>query len=30
MYKYKNCTKCGKYNGTGFKLCLNCRKYARS
>jgi hypothetical protein len=29
MYKYKNCSKCGKYNGTSMKMCAECRKKAR-
>ena len=29
MYKYKNCKKCGKYNGTSFKLCKDCRGIAK-
>ena len=29
MYKYKNCAKCGKYNGTTMKLCSECRKYMK-
>jgi|AntAceMinimDraft_17_1070374.scaffolds.fasta_scaffold10700_2 hypothetical protein len=29
MYKYKNCARCGKYNGTTYKLCSECRAYAK-
>lgn len=29
MYKYKNCSVCGKYNGTTMKMCSACRKKAR-
>lgn len=28
-YKYKNCARCGKYNGTIWKNCPRCRKYMR-
>jgi len=28
-YIYKNCAKCGKYNGTSMKLCARCRKQMR-
>lgn len=29
MYKYKKCSKCGKYNMTKYKMCSSCRKKAR-
>ena len=29
MYKYKNCSRCGKYNGTSMKMCKSCRDYAK-
>ncbi len=25
-YTYKRCAKCGKYNGTKYKMCAPCRK----
>ena len=28
-YKYKKCSRCGKYNGTSMKLCAECRKYLK-
>jgi len=28
-YVYKTCSRCGRRNGTTFKLCSNCRKYLR-
>jgi len=28
-YTYKNCARCGKYNGTMMKLCSTCRKQMR-
>ena len=28
-YIYKNCSRCGRYNGTSLKMCLACRKKAR-
>lgn len=27
-YKYKKCSRCGKYNGTTMKMCSSCRKKA--
>lgn len=30
MYKFKKCSKCGKYNGTTHRMCAACRKAART
>ena len=28
-YKYKNCVRCGKYNGTIWKHCPKCKAYMK-